>query len=78
MSETHPDILTDKEAAAYLRLTGPRSMDTVARKYRLLPLDMPGPRTSHRADLDDAVQEARGRDNVARGPKRLQINDGVA
>ncbi|MFP4146078.1 MAG: hypothetical protein ACOCTI_04370 [Phycisphaeraceae bacterium] len=66
MSEHHPDIFDDTRAARYLMLPGPRSMDTIRSRYRIEPLDLPGPRKWHRVDLDAVLQQAREGTSPAR------------
>lgn len=57
--EHHPDILTDEQAAAYLLLPSPNSMRTIRANYRIEPLDLPGERKWHRADLNYVIEQAR-------------------
>ncbi len=65
--ERHPDIFTDEMAAMYLRLKGPRSMDTIAQRFKVAPVDLPGERLWHREDLDNVLRQARATAGQRRG-----------
>lgn len=57
----HPDLFTAEEAAVYLRLEGPRSIQRLRQEGRLEPLDMGRRNLYHRADLDAFVDSLRHR-----------------
>ncbi|MFG0249074.1 MAG: hypothetical protein ACF8OB_09335 [Phycisphaeraceae bacterium JB051] len=56
---THPDIFNDEQAAEYLGLKGPRSMETIQKNFNVFPMTLPGERKWHRSDLDAVVNKAR-------------------
>jgi hypothetical protein len=51
----HPDLFTAEEAAAYLRLEGPRSIQRLRQQGRLKPVDLGCRNLYHRVGIDACV-----------------------
>lgn len=63
----HPDLLTAAEAAEYLCLEGPRSIQRLRQQGRLEPVDLGRRNLYHRSDLDAFVDSLASRDDNLQG-----------
>ena len=66
----HPDLFTAEEAAAYLGLEGPRSIQRLRQQGRIEPVDLGRRNLYHRADLDALVDSLARRGDAKPNPTR--------
>lgn len=70
----HPDIFTDEEAAAYLHLDGPQSLEIIRRNYGLSGYRPAGKGYLYwREDLDNAALAMFGRRPAIRERQVLKL-----